>query len=172
MSIYTRRLKLPQLLARTTDLARDADLIRRRRYGMIEIEAGAFKQITFYPWPKLISLPEVWCLGGSYHDRAAGDRCRLYFNQPRHCSQYLALMYVVSSRETRFATIHRGAQVLDQVARIKRSDAIVCEASNLRISDRLLTRWGWERHLLDSPRRHFIKRFYGEYPPALDLSGR
>jgi hypothetical protein len=49
---------------------------------------------------------------------------------------------------------------------IKRSDALLCDVLNERISDRLLQRWGWERHVLDSPRRHHIKRFYGEYPPA------
>ena len=150
-----------------TDLASDADLIRRGRYGVIEIRKGRLASIAFRPWPKLISLPEVWWLGGGFHDRTTGDVCRLYFNQPRSCPQYLALMYAVSSHDARYATIRRAAQVLDEVARIKASDAIVCEASNLRISDRLLTRWGWERHLPDSPRRHFIKRFYGNYPPAV-----
>jgi hypothetical protein len=54
--------------------------------------------------------------------------------------------------------------VLQEIARIKRTDAIVCDVTSSRISDRLLARAGWERHCLASPRRHFIKRFYGEYP--------
>ncbi len=151
----------------TTNIVCDADLIRRRRYGIIEIREGRLARVMFRPWPTLISLPEVWWLGGGYHEHATGDCCRLYFNQPRSASNYLALMYAVSSGDARYATIRRAAQVLDEVARIKHSDAIVCEASNARISDRLLMRCGWERHLLDSPRRHWIKRFYGSYGPAL-----
>jgi hypothetical protein len=54
--------------------------------------------------------------------------------------------------------------VLDEIARIKQTDAIVCDVRNARISDRLLRRWGWESHVPQSRRRHFIKRFYGEYP--------
>lgn len=150
----------------TSDLVRDADLVRHRRYGVIEIEDGQLRTVIFRPWPKLISLPEVWWQGGSYHDRHGGDRCRLYFNQPRHCPNFLALMYVVSTHGASFASFRRATQVLDQIAAIKRSDAIVCEASNLRISERLLARWGWERHLPDSPRRHYIKRFYGQYAEA------
>ena len=58
--------------------------------------------------------------------------------------------------------------VLDEIAKLKRTDAIVCEVSNWRISDRLLTRWGWESHLGESRRRHFIKRFYGDYTAVTD----
>jgi hypothetical protein len=54
--------------------------------------------------------------------------------------------------------------VLDEIARLKGSDAIVAEVRNLRISNRLLHRWGWESHLPTSRRRHYIKRFYGSYP--------
>jgi hypothetical protein len=152
------------LLELESHLINNAAEVRLRRYGVIEIVAGRLERITFRAWPKLISLPEVWWLGGRYHACQDDDRCWLYYNQPRRCPNYLALKYVVSSHRATFATIHRAALVLDEVARLKQSDAIVCEASNLRISDRLLERWGWERHCLDSPRRHYIKRFYGSYP--------
>jgi hypothetical protein len=55
--------------------------------------------------------------------------------------------------------------VLDEVARLKASDAILCDVWNWRISDRLLARWGWQPHKPDRWHRHFIKRFYGVYPP-------
>jgi hypothetical protein len=57
--------------------------------------------------------------------------------------------------------------VLDEIARIKRSDAILAHVSNPQISDRLMWRWGWERHLVQSSKRQFIKRFYGVYPESL-----
>lgn len=167
MSLRTHPIRLPMRLApwqSATDLQQDAALIRTRRYGVIEIEAGRLVRIVFRPWPKVISLPEVWWLGGRHHAQASGDRCRLYYNQPRRCPQFLSVMYVTSTRCATFATIRRAGQVLDEIARLKTSDALVCEASNVRISHRLLTRWGWERHCLDSPRRHYIKRFYGHWP--------
>jgi hypothetical protein len=148
------------------DLERDADLLRRRAYGVIEVVGGRLARIVLRPWPKLVSLPEVWWLGGNHHARAAGDRCRLYYNQPRGCPNFLALKYVVSSHFATFASLRRALRTLDEIARIKQIDAIVCEASNLRISERSLARYGWERHCLDSARRHYIKRFYGEYAAA------
>jgi hypothetical protein len=145
-------------------LADDADLLRQAPYGMVEIVDGQLQRIVLRRWPKLISLPEVWWLGSRYHERCAGDRCRLYYNQPRSCPNYLALKYVVSSRAATFSSLRRALAVLDEIAWLKQTDAIVCEAYNLRISDRLATRWGWERHYPTSRRRHFIKRFYGHYP--------
>jgi hypothetical protein len=53
--------------------------------------------------------------------------------------------------------------VLDEIARIKRSDAILTDAANFRISDRFLRRQGWERHTKARYHRNYIKRFYGEY---------
>jgi hypothetical protein len=145
------------------DLERDANRIRARHYGMIEVVRGTLTRIVFRPWPKLVSLPEVWWLGNRHHAKSNGDACRLYYDQPRSSPNFLALKYVISSHNATFATLRRAALTLDEVARIKQSDAIVTEVSNLRISERLLERWGWERHFLSSPRRHYIKRFYGKY---------
>ncbi|MFT5525668.1 MAG: hypothetical protein ACI9G1_002191 [Pirellulaceae bacterium] len=147
------------------------DVIRRRRYGVIEIRSGEFVGIHFRPWPKIISVAEAWWDGGvrSGNNR---DRCLLYVNQPIVSPAYLALKYIVSSQATSLKTIRKSLQILDHVARIKQTDAIVCEASNMRISDRLLKRWGWEPHVESSNRRHHIRRFYGEYPnsaPTLSL---
>jgi hypothetical protein len=49
-------------------------------------------------------------------------------------------------------------EVLDEVARIKNCDAIVCDASYYRISDRLLARWGWQAHKPQRWHRNYIKR--------------
>jgi hypothetical protein len=156
--------------AEARDLQQDADLLRTRHYGMIEVVDGQLYRIVLRPWPKLVSLPEVWWLGATYHARQSGDRCRLYYNQPRSYPSFLALKYVVSSHGASFASFRRAVRTLDAIAAIKRSDAIVCEATNLRISERLLARWGWERHCLQSSRRHYIKRFYGVYPDDAALA--
>jgi hypothetical protein len=142
----------------------DIDVLRRARYGVIEVAAGRLAAIHLRPWPKIISALEVEWLGNRLHAKRAGDRCWLYYNQPRRHGNYLALKYIVSSADCTFASFRRAVLVLDEVARVKRSDALLCDAWNLRISDRLFARWGWEAHLPSRWHRHYIKRFYGNYP--------
>jgi hypothetical protein len=143
------------------DLAR----LRRGRYGVIEVVDGQLQAIYLRPWPTLTSALEVEWLGRRYHRNVAGDRCWLYFNQPRRHANYLALKYVVSQRDCRFATLRRAVEMLDEVARVKLSDAILCDVWNLRISARLLARCGYVPHKPERWHRNYIKRFYGEYPP-------
>lgn len=139
-----------------------------RAYGIIEIENGNFRQIRFKPWPKIISTFEVNHFGEKTHTQSeAMDRCTLYYNQPFFHKKFLALKYLVSNKGTSFRSFRLATKILDEIARIKESDALVCEVSNVRISDRLLARWGWEEHLAENAGRHFIKRFYGKYPPSI-----
>jgi hypothetical protein len=159
------------LFERVRDLEGEADVLRRRRYGVIVIEDERLAEIRLRPWPKIISVAEISLLGSRVHDRVTGNRCWLYYNQPLWHSNFLALKYVVSSRGASFKTFRTALLVLDEIARIKRTDALLCEASNLRISDRLLKRWGWESHVASSRRRHFIKRFYGTYPASDKIIG-
>jgi len=102
---------------------------------------------------------------GSFHRRQlTGDRCWLYYDQPLFHRNFLAVKYVLASRDCSFATMKGAMTVLEEIARIKRTDAALADVSNAKISDRLLAREGWQRHCQPSFRRHFIKRFYGEYP--------
>lgn len=135
----------------------------RERYGFIETSGGDLLRIQFRPWPKLISVSEALWFGRWRHETGRGDRCRLYFNQPIRHGNYLNLAYVESSAASSFRNLYLAMQILDLVGWRKRSDAILCEVTNSRISDRLMRRWGWEQHLLNSGRRHWIKRFYGDY---------
>ena len=150
------------------DLSDGAEALACRRYGCVEMRDAQLRAIHLRPWERLVSQPEVW-LGQWWHGRRSGNRCYLYYNQPRGCPNYLSLAYIVSTREGSLGSFYGALCVLDEIARIKRTDAIVCEAFNERISDRLLARWGWERHLPKSPRRHFIKRFYGVYPQPREV---
>src|SRR5688572_21491914 len=122
------------------------DELQRRRYGVIETAAGRFVAIHLRPWPKLLSWPEIWPAGPMYHARGGADRCLLYYNQPRHFSNFLALKYVVSTLGTSYATLCAASIALDRIAELKRTDAILCDAANARLSDRLLRRFGWEPH--------------------------
>ena len=141
-----------------------ADVLRRRRYGVIEMADEQLVAVHLRPWPKSVSLLEIAWLGRRMHRYRRGNRCLLYYNQPLRFPNFLVLKYAVSHHGTSLKTFRGSLTVLDEIARIKRSDAALTEVSNLRISDRLLRRWGWERHVLQSRRRHYIRRFYGEYP--------
>lgn len=147
-----------------TDLKRQAAVVRRRRYGLIEVTEGEFVRIHLRPLPKSISMAGIAFGRWWWHSLIESDSCWLYYNQPRRFPNFLALKYVVSTVGTRFATFRRAVALLDEVARIKRTDALLCDVSNVRISDRLMRRWGWEPHKPQRWHRNYIKRFYGAYP--------
>jgi hypothetical protein len=144
----------------------DVELLRRSRYGVIETRGGRPWAVHLRRWPKIVSVVEADWLGRRSHESKRGDRCLLYYNQPRSCPNFLALVFVVSRRDATLATFRRSLEMLDEVARVKGIDAILCDAWNLRISERLLARWGWDPHKPQRWHRNYIKRFYGEYPPA------
>lgn len=155
-----------RLFENVRDLSGEQETIVRRPYGIIEVTNGRLTNIRFRPWPKIITALEVVTWGRRYHDQAEGNRCWLYYNQPRQHRNFLTLKYVVSTRHTTYKTIRAASVVLDEIARLKRSDAIVCQLSNDRLSDRFMRRIGYEPHLPNSPRRHYIRRFYGQYPKS------
>ena len=147
-----------------TDLRADADALRRRRYGMIEVRGGQLVAIRLRPWPKFVSLFGAM-IGQWYHRRARGDRLWLYYNQPRRHPNFLALKFVVSARNTSWSTCVRALHVLDEIAHIKHSDALLCDAANLRLTPRLLARQGWQPHAPSRWHRNYIKRLYKTAPP-------
>ena len=147
------------------DFESGTDRIRARRYGVIETVSGQLRAVHLRPWPKVIAWPEIWPLVGTrYHAAGQPDRCLLYYNQPRRMPSFLALKYVVSTGGTSYATNRAALKVLDAIAELKRIDAIVCDASNMRLSDRLMARLGWESHKPQRWHRNYIRRFYGVYP--------
>ncbi len=146
------------------DFTSGRETLRAGRYGLIEMEAGRLLAIHLRPWPKLFSLAELWPLAFCYHARGKYDRCLLYYNQPRTQPNFLALKYIVSTERTSYRTFRSALTVLDAIADLKRTDAIVCDAANLRITDRLLARLGWEPHKPERWHRNYIRRFYGDYP--------
>jgi hypothetical protein len=156
-----------------TDFQSGREALRVRRYGVIETVGGRLAAIHLRPWPKLLAWPELWPLvGPRYHARGAADRCLLFYNQPRRLPQFLALKYVVSTTGTSYRTFRAALVVLDQIAALKRADAIVCDAANYRLSDRLLARLGWEPHKPQRWHRNYIRRFYGTYPAVTPPDSR
>jgi hypothetical protein len=155
---------MPRPFETVFELSANSERIRARRYGVIETAGGELRAVHLRPWPKLASLPEFLPLGPRYHCRGSADRCLLYYNQPRRMPSFLALKYIVSTHGTSYQTFRAALVVLDWVAELKHIDAIVCDAANIRLSDRLMTRLGWEPHKPQRWHRNYIRRFYGKYP--------
>jgi hypothetical protein len=153
-----------------TDLHSQAAAIRSRRYGVIDVVDGRFARVRLRPWPKIASVIEGKFWGEWRHGRARGDRCSLHYNQPHRFSNFLAAAYAWSSRECSVRTIRTVLRVLDDIAQIKGTDAILCDVIGSDISDRLLERWGWERHAPSMFHRNYIRRFYGNYPAVSAVS--
>ncbi len=63
------------------------------------------------------------------------------------------------------ASIRRVLEALDEIARLKRADALLCHVANRRLSGRMMARCGWQLHFPSLWGCHYIKRFYGVYPP-------
>jgi hypothetical protein len=154
-----------------TNLQHGRDALLRRRYGIIEARDGGFYRVRLRPYPKIGTVPEALLIGGWYHRYRHADRCLLYYNQPRRFPNFLAVKYFVSARDTRLCTVRRMLEALDEIARIKRSDAILCDAANWRLSTAIMARFGWQPHAPSRWHRHFIRRFYGVYPPPAGWIG-
>src|SRR3954453_14016009 len=146
------------------DLVTGSERIRAHRYGVIETARGQLRAVHLRPWPKLLAAPELLPLGPKYHQHGESERCLLYYNQPRRMGNFLALKYIVTTVGTSFRTFRAALSALDAIAEIKQIDAIVCDAANVRLSNRVMARLGWEPHKPQRWHRNFIRRFYGVYP--------
>ena len=152
------------LTTTVTDWDANCELLRSRRYGVIETRDGKLAAVHLRPWPKLVAWPEIWPAGPDYHAAGEADRCLLYYNQPLRHSNFMALKYIVTTAGSRYATFSAALAQLDRLAELKRTDALLCDAANSRLSDRLMRRFGWEPHSPSRWHRNYIKRFYGKYP--------
>jgi hypothetical protein len=151
------RLPLPSP-APVTDLTAGAEALRRWRCGAIDVERGEVAAVRRRLWPKRVSRWGSQVMGERVHRRQTGDFCRLYYHEPLCTPDFIVLSYVVSHRDTSFATFRRAVFALEQIANLRDAYALVCDATNERISDRLLARWGWEQHAYEQFGRNFIKR--------------
>lgn len=149
-------------LAPVSHLETQVQLIVNRRSGLIVTSEGALQAVYGRWWP--YQGTHLHALYDQYWRQTGGDYCQLYYHVPWNAPQFLTLDYIRSPRTTCVPTIQAALFVLDEIARLKGSLAIVCNVINDRLTDRVLQRWGWEKHCAHWSGRHFIKRFYGHFP--------
>ena len=134
----------------------NADRIRSWNYGELELFDG--KLLGIYPrwWPRITSEWE------SFRDSTIrslpSDFCCAYYAFPRRAPGFMSVLYARSGPNTQYKTLYRAVVVMDEIARLRGSDAIVCQTINLRASERLMNRWGYVRHALALGENHYIKR--------------
>lgn len=126
-----------------------------------EIVAGHGAVVHARPrrWLRRGSRLEVW-IDGRW-PRLPVDHCQLYFGRPRSARQYMVLSYGRCGRATRLRTVHVALRAMEQIARRQGLSGILLEASNARLSEAILTRYGWQRHARSLRGRHYIKRLVG-----------
>lgn len=155
--------RLPEAIFRPVkNLAAEGARLEHWRAGRIVTASG-----------RLVGVERRWMAYKATRLRVWWDRrqppggaiqCELYFHQPIGNPGFLVLGYVRSHPLASLSSFYCATLALDEIARIKGCYAIVAEVTNERLSDRLLARWGWAQHCRTWRGRHFIKRFYGDYP--------
>ena len=147
-----------------TDPRESASDIRRWRCGRIIVQGGKLVGVQKRLWCGSVSMAQVWWQ--SRYGRPNDDLCWLDYHQPMGMPGFLTLDYIRSGSQAGYKSFLGACGVLDEIARIRRAQAIVAHVSNAAISDRLLSRLGWERHLEQWSGRHWIRRFYDGYPAS------
>jgi len=140
----------------------DSDiLLRSWRYAEIEVCDGELLSIHARWWPRVASQWDAW--RDSYMRTLPADVCRVYYAFPIRAPGFMTVSYAHSGPRTQYKTLFRGVQAVDEIAAIWNAQAIVCQATNERLNERLLNRLGYVRHALSLGNNHFIKRLGNRY---------
>lgn len=156
------------LFTKVHDVRESREILTRKSYGMIEAQGGELSFVQLRPFPKLVSVAEAAWIGGWSHNRIKRDRVQVFYNQPSRHSNFLVAKYAVSELGTTLATMRASFRTFMEIARLKQVDAALCEIISKRVTDRIMKYWGFEPHNPKARGRHFIRRFYGEYPDYTD----
>ncbi len=149
-------------LGAVKDPIRGADELRRWRCGRIVMQAGRLVEIQHRLKCGSVSVAQVWWQ--AKYGRNDDDICWLDYHQPLGMQGFLTLDYIRSGTLAGYKSFIGACHVLDEIAKVRDASAIVAHVTNGNISDRLLTRLGWQQHMTQWSGRHWIRRFYNGFP--------
>ena len=141
-----------------------AERLRRWRCGRIVMRAGRLVEIQRRLTCGSVSVAQVWWQAS--YGRNDDDICWLDYHQPFGMPGFLTLDYVRAGTLAGYKSLVGACYVLEEIARLRNATAIVAHVTNGNISDRLLQRLGWQRHMEHWKGRHWIRRFYEGYPDS------
>lgn len=151
-------------LGAVSDPVSGAAQIRRWRCGRIVMQAGQLVEIQHRLICGSVSVAQVWWQ--AKYGRNDDEICWLDYHAPLSAPGFLTLDYIRSGTLAGYKSFIGACHVLDDIARVRSSVAIVAHVTNGSISDRLLSRVGWEQHMPNWSGRHWIRRFYDGYPES------
>lgn len=151
-TVRIAQLGLPRVIA----IEPNAAIIRSWRYGVIETTQSQLSYVGRRWWPYMASRFGAWW-DGRYR-ALPYDVCRFYYAFPLRSPGYMSLLYVHSGPCTTYSTVYQGAICLEQVAHIRNARAILCQATNERLSEAIMKRRGYVRHAFSLGNNHYIKR--------------
>jgi hypothetical protein len=141
-------------------LADGSESVPRR--GRIVMRGGMLAAVRRRAFGRRGSSFRIWC--DAHFPRGCADCCWLDYRGTRRRPGFLTLEYVRSGPRTSLASFAGALHVLDRIAELREAQAIFAHVGTSAISDRLLRRWGWERHAERLGGRQWVKRFYNGYP--------
>ena len=139
-----------------TDIDQSQHRIQGCRYGEIELKNGALHRVYPRWWPRMGSQWES--VMDSYIRQLPEDYCRVYYAFPMRSPGFMSVLYAHSGPNTSYRTVYKGVTVVDEIAGIRNARAIVCQATNTRLTERLMRRLGYVRHASSLGSNHYIKR--------------
>jgi hypothetical protein len=141
-----------------------AERLKRWRHGRIVMRSGQLIEIQRRLTCGSVSVAEVWWQ--ARYGRNDDGICWLDYHQPFGMPGFLTLDYIRSGTRAGYKSLAGAARVLEEIAKLRGATAIVAHVTNGNISDRLLERLGWQRHLEHWKGRHWNRRFYDGYPAS------
>jgi hypothetical protein len=130
--------------------------IARWRYGEVETCEGQVTGLYARWWPRIGSELDVAM--DNYLSQLRENSARFYYAFPLRSPGYMTILYAHSGPRTSYATLYRGIETMDAIAKLRRTNAIVCQATNAKLEERTMNRWGYVRHALALGDNHYIKR--------------
>ena len=130
------------------------------RYGVLIVDGQGACILRRRYWPRWPSLWDQWF--DERWRRLPRGSLRLYFNQPRSAPGFMVLAYAQAGPRTSLATLRSGLKQLENIAVARRLQAIVCQATHRKLTDRVMGYFGYQRHALSLAGRHYIKRLRPE----------
>lgn len=125
-------------------------------YGEIELSDGKLLRIRPRWWPRFGSHWES--LQDSYVRALPEGLLRAYYAFPWRAPGFLSVLYAQGGPKTQYKTIARAVAVMDEIAGLRNSQAIVCQVVSNLASERLMLRWGYVPHASSLGDNHYIKR--------------
>lgn len=126
------------------------------RYGVIEVRDGREYNIRRRWIPKIPNLCQAWI--DRKWRRLPNTDLRIYYNLPLSSPGFLVLAYALSGRNGTLATLRMGLRVLDEVGKLHRVQAIVCHATEPKLTEKVMEYFGYVRHAPQLKGHHYIKR--------------